>query len=66
MDLPELFRRAFFTRTGLLRLLVIVVVAAVVGVLLGLGGASPGVRSLVFIVGAIVAGTLLFIPAYRR
>jgi hypothetical protein len=33
---------------------------------LGVSGASSGVRSLAIIVGAILAGTLRFVPAYRK
>ena len=66
MELVELFHRVFFTRAGLLRLVFVVVAAAIVGIILGATGASSGIRSLTIIIGAVLAGALMFVPAYRK
>jgi membrane protein YdbS with pleckstrin-like domain len=66
LQFRDVFIKAFRTRAGIARLSCILLVAVVIGMILGVANAPKWLTTAVVIIGAIIAGTIVFAPIYRH
>jgi|GEM_PF-6782644 hypothetical protein len=66
LQFKDVFLKAFTTWAGIARLSAILLAAVVIGVILGVANSPRWVITSVVIVGAILAGTVVFVPIYRQ
>jgi uncharacterized membrane protein YhdT len=66
LQFRDVFVKAFRTRAGIARLSGILLAAAVIGVILGVADTPKWFTMAAVIIGAIIAGTIVFAPIYRQ